>query len=355
MANKPVKENDKEKKLKNGNHWKSIAKYSASIICVILSFQTFKYFHSGQKSELVQGAHCADTLKYWGVCIWNYNPNGNLRSMNRVFDRLGYVSVNASEGDDWDVLWSIEFPFLQNKLEIFNPVYQPLRQHQRVNHFPGFNYITDKSFMTSRNRDIKYILPGFTFPRMKDDFKAYVEAHPKARFVEKGIRNRNIKLVEKDEIKYDKSWKFYQHFMEKPFLVDGHFMDFAVYVLVSSIKPLRVYRFQEVHLRFCPKPYYPFHPDDLDKYVISESLIFFLDLEKRKHYNEIYGYSITQSIEDYFRMYGHNVTELWRKIDEAITLLILNNEKNIAAEVCDDIFNKNDLVSLTKFLPFSDV
>ena len=74
---------------------------------------------------------------------------------------------------------------------------------------------------------------------MINEFKEYVKANPEARFVEKAISNRGVRLVEQDDIKYNKSKVFYQHFMEKPFLIDGRFMDFAVYVLISSIDPLR--------------------------------------------------------------------------------------------------------------------
>jgi hypothetical protein len=47
--------------------------------------------------------------KYWNVCEATWNENGNLRTMNRVFERLGYEFVNASNGEDWDVLWSLEW------------------------------------------------------------------------------------------------------------------------------------------------------------------------------------------------------------------------------------------------------
>jgi hypothetical protein len=49
-----------------------------------------------------------DKPKYWNVCTATWNPNGNLRTMNRVFERLGYTFVNPLDGDDWDVLWSLE-------------------------------------------------------------------------------------------------------------------------------------------------------------------------------------------------------------------------------------------------------
>ena len=325
-----------EKSSKRIKFMQVLVKYSAAILLGVFSFTVVSYFSpKTNPSELVQNqsAQCSDPPKYWGVCLWNWNKNGNLRTMNRVFGRLGYVAVNGSEGDDWDVLWSIEYPNKNN--EIHKPLYsQPLKMHQRVNHFLGINFITAKSFMTTRNRDIKYILPGFSFPKMINEFKEYVKANPEARFVEKSINNRGVRLVEQDDIKYDESKVFYQHFMEKPFLIDGRFMDFAVYVLISSIDPLRVYRFdQEVYARFCPEPYYPFDPNNLKKYVIGNDRELLTELPETKIYYENYGFSYKLALEDYFIKRGHNVTELWRKIDDAITRLVQVNEKNLVSEV----------------------
>ena len=330
-----------EKPRKLMKFMKTLVTYSAAVLFGLFSIRAVSYFNLNQEfSELAQSVKCPEPPKYWGVCLWEWNKKGNLRTMNRVFDRLGYVTVNATEGDDWDVLWSIEYPYEPRKSEIFDPLKVPLKKHQRINHFPGFGNITSKAIMTTRNRNIKYILPGFQFPQMIKEFQTYVAANPNAKFVEKNLGNRGIKLVERHEIKFTKTSKFYQRFMEKPFLVDERFMDFGIYVVVSSINPLRIYRFdQEVHLRFCPQPYYPFDKNILDKYVISDNRQDFMQLPETKSYFDNYGYSFKLSMEHYFRKKGHNVTELWRKIDEAIVQLVLNNEKNLMAEVCVLIMN----------------
>ena len=293
---------------------------------------------SNFQSELIKSVpmseQCREAPKYWGVCLWNWNSFGNLRTMDRVFERLEYVAVNASKGEDWDVLWSIEYPFNLTRSKLFSPVFKPLKPHQKINHFPGINFITDKSFMSTRNRDIKNILPGFRFPAMIKEFKEYIKTNPSARFVEKSFENRGVKLVNRKDIVFDTSKKFYQLFMERPLLIDGRFMDFSVYVLISSINPLRIYRFEnDVYIRFCPKPYYPFDPTDLDKYVISDTREIFIQHPTMKEYYNTYGYSFKLSLESYFRKKGLNVTELWRKIDKTIVQLVLNNERNIMDKV----------------------
>lgn len=330
----PVKSSKSKSKTKK--FVKALLTYGGAIIIALSSMKVWSNYKSkDSSSKLVQNqfGQCPETPRYWGV--WDLNQNGNLQTLNRIFELLGYVSVNASAVDSWDVLWSVDDPYVPERSKIFDSVYKPLKEHQRVNHFPGFNSITSKLEMATQNRDIKSVLPGFRFPAMTNEFKSYVTANPNARFVEKSIENRGMKLVDIHEIQYDKSNKFYQHFMEKPFLVDDRSMNFEVYVLVSSIDPLRIYRYShEVHVRLSPEPYYPFDPKNPNKFANSDNHQDFLQLPGTKEYFDKYGYSFKLVIEDYFQEKGHNVTELWKKIDEAITQLLLHNEDNLVSKVC---------------------
>jgi hypothetical protein len=75
--------------------------------------------------------------KYWHVCNAFWNKNGQLRTMDRVFERLGYEFVNASKNDDWDVMWSFEYPY-NGETKLFKTIVEkPLKHHQRLNHIPG--------------------------------------------------------------------------------------------------------------------------------------------------------------------------------------------------------------------------
>src|SRR5690349_18928234 len=78
-------------------------KYFVSfLICGLLSAFAFKTWNKNSKpinSHEVSSNVADSTLKYWGVCIWEWNENGNLRTMNRVFNRLSFVPVNPLKGD----------------------------------------------------------------------------------------------------------------------------------------------------------------------------------------------------------------------------------------------------------------
>ena len=60
------------------------------------------YFKINIIESLIEPRKCEDTRKftYWPVVLDQWNQNDNLRSMKRVFDRMGYKMVNGSE-ENW--------------------------------------------------------------------------------------------------------------------------------------------------------------------------------------------------------------------------------------------------------------
>ena len=64
---------------------------------------------------------------------------------------------------------------------------------------------------------------------------------------------------------------FIQEFIQKPFLIDGRKFDIGLYVILTSVDPLRVYMVDdEMLVRFCSKDYYPVDYNDVDKYVVGD-------------------------------------------------------------------------------------
>ena len=65
---------------------------------------------------------------------------------------------------------------------------------------------------------------------------------------------------------------FIQEFIKKPLLIDGRKFDIGVYVVVTSIDPLRIYVLEdETLIRFCDKDYYPEDFNDVRKYVVGDN------------------------------------------------------------------------------------
>lgn len=260
-----------------------------------------------------------DTLKSWVLVNnmnSNWNKNDNARSMRRVFKRLGYQQVDGLI-DDWDVLWTVGNPF-----EGTNLAQTVLKPHQRFNHFVGMPLLTTKKNLVTQTIS-KYIPKAFQFPTQIDAFKEYVKENPNKKFVVKNFDNRGVKIVKEHEIDYNTTKKFVQEFIENPLLIDDRAFDFGVYVLITSINPLRIYRYKsEVLVRFCPEPYYPFDPNNVDKYVVQDSHRTVWQMPSLKNYSEQAGFSYKMSVESHLTSRGINVNNLWEQIDDAIVTLI---------------------------------
>lgn len=251
-------------------------------------------------------------LKYWPFVKKLWNKNDNLRTHKRVLDRLGLQRVNGSEDDSWDVMWSIEYPYPE-----FPEKMMHLKPHQRVNHFPGIYFVINKATMSTQNH-FPFIPVSFRFPAMRDKFLKFVASHPDTKFVVKKDSNRGVKIVSVDEVNMETTNEnVYQEFIENPLLIDDRLFDMGVYVLISSIDPLRVYRFKgEVLVRFCPEPYYPFNSSDVNKYVIFETHKIITEMPALMDYYTKLGFSMKKSVEENLRSRGYNVSDLWNRVDE---------------------------------------
>jgi len=112
------------------------------------------------------------------------------------------------------------------------------------------------------------------------------------------------------------------HFVDRAF-------DFGVYVLVSSVDPLRIYRYdREVLLRFCLQPYYPFDPSNVDKYVVHDTKLHAWQMASLQPLIKA-GCSYKAAIESHLQARGYNLTSFYEQIDDAIVQLIVSNEKAV--------------------------
>jgi tubulin monoglycylase TTLL15 len=172
------------------------------------------------------------------------------------------------------------------------------------------------------------------FPDMLEEFKEFVAKNPQKKFVEKNKNNRGVKIIDEGNVDFNKSDKLYQVFMDNPFLIEGHAFDLGVFVLISSIDPLRIYRYNtEVLMRFCPEPYYPFDAGNIEKYVVHETHKHFTQMNWFENHSETFGGSCKSGFEDYIEDQGFDAEDFWKKIDSAIATVVIRGEPRLLKEV----------------------
>lgn len=252
--------------------------------------------------------------------------------MNRVFHRLGFITVEPEFFDrDWDVLWMVESPFDHPFLDVYHKITPELDSQQRINHFPGNDILFSKLFESSFNRQNEFVLPRFRFPENDEDFQRFVKEYPTVSFLEKTASNQVVKLVNASDISQEKSGNYYQVYMDDPFIIDGRAVQLSTFFVITSIEPLRIYRYtQEILVNFATEPYHPFDPLKADKYVANSSIT---DMPSLGHFTEKLGFSFKDSFEAYLVSKNQNVTKLWQQIDEAIVKLVFACESSIMDDV----------------------
>ncbi|KAF5308155.1 hypothetical protein FQR65_LT06335 [Abscondita terminalis] len=265
-------------------------------------------------------ANSSSHKKYW---VYGTNvESGYLNNVFTVLGKVGYKNTSTSS-DDWDLLWAHNYPFFDLYTKLKN-----LKSHQRVNKFPGSGFITNKVDLATSG--LKYIPPAFRLPKDKEKFLNYAKTNTNKQFVEKNNNHRHVRIKNISEIDLNNKDTFVQEFIDKPLLVSGYKFDIGVYVIFTSVDPLRVYVYHgDYLLRFCPEFYYPFDPLNIDKYVVGDDYLPTWEVPSLKYYYKTLGFGMAESLNAYLRSKGKDPGKIWSQIEESIRIIGLAKEQNI--------------------------
>ena len=110
-----------------------------------------------------------------------------------------------------------------------------------------------------------------------------------------------------------------------------------MYVLITSIDPLVIYRYKpECLFRFCSEPYHPFDPKNLKKYVISGSKKHAWDMGTFKHLEGHFDFYNLDIFKIYLTKTGHDVEALWKQFDDAIVTAVSSKVDFIAQSMKEE-------------------
>ncbi|ODN04837.1 Tubulin polyglutamylase TTLL6 [Orchesella cincta] len=247
--------------------------------------------------------------------------SGYLAHVFEAFERLGYARVNVSD-ENWDVLWSHDYPF-----RVLNEQLVKLKPSQKVNHFPGSGYITNK--MNLATSDLAYVPKAFQIPKDKNKLMDYARKNLHKKFVQKSNNHRGIRIEKLEKLDLSKNGTFIQEYIGNPLLINGHKFDIGVYTVLTSINPLRIYIYRDVLFRFCPEQYHPFDPDVVEKYVVGDD---YLPLWKvpdlEKYYNDL-GFGMRDSFDAWYASKGKSPESVWAQVESAIRTIYLSKETQL--------------------------
>ncbi|KFM69500.1 hypothetical protein X975_06286, partial [Stegodyphus mimosarum] len=140
--------------------------YLAFSVCMLLTlYITLSYTHEKQlKANCLLSTternfnYFLPVVRIYGIQDWDKS----LDVVKETFKQMGYI-VETGSTTNWDALWSYTYPFhtLERELAFLKPT-------QRVNHFPGSGFITQK--MHFAMLPVNHIPKSFQLPSDKNQF-----------------------------------------------------------------------------------------------------------------------------------------------------------------------------------------
>ncbi len=154
-----------------------------------------------------------------------------------------------------------------------------------------------------------FIPRAFMYPEGASQWQDYVKNTPGADsfvWVRKNTGHRGVVVTDPQEAKRyvdtgPKEDIFIQRFVHPPHLIEGRKWDIGVYVLVTSLRPLRVYFYDDLLVRFCKEPFPAvLDASRVDTYVIADDYTSPWDLDKFQRYKNSSTSNVKQWMDRYF-------------------------------------------------------
>lgn len=263
-----------------------------------------------------------------------------LKHGHRLSFRGSMTPLKATDLDQYNLIWTHDYPFTTIK---------KLEPRQRINHFPGNGFITNKMTLSTTPR-IPHVLKAFRLPFEKDRYLEYVKQNPNKMWVQKSSSHRGISIETSDTVNLDLSDTLVQEYMSNPLLIDGKKFDIGIYAVITSVEPIRVYIYDsESLLRFCADPYLEketgkFNSSNIDSFVVGDDYTPIWLMPSLLRYYIGANLSMKQTLNSYLRRFNKNGELIWEQIEETIKKVSKMKENHIArmSRMYQEANNYND-------------
>ncbi|XP_072044541.1 probable tubulin polyglutamylase ttll-15 [Amphiura filiformis] len=237
--------------------------------------------HTPLSTDLVRGIVNSRPVVNFYRLITSLKRGYSLTHALNIFHMLGFVH-QESHRTQWDVLWAHESPFISGNLT------NKVHRNQKVSQVPGMQQITHKAKLTTQG-GLKYVPKSFLIPQQKLNFLEEVKKnkHKNRLWMQKNIEHRGNQVKKLQELDLNKE-SIIQEYISNPYLAQGRKMSLGIYVIVTSVDPLRVYIVDTKYVIRCTSKLYD--PEDFtdprtcitDGVDQSNAANFRLELEKGK-------------------------------------------------------------------------
>ncbi|XP_059084260.1 probable tubulin polyglutamylase ttll-15 isoform X1 [Tigriopus californicus] len=290
---------------------RSWIKYVLSAIAFATLFQNFMLYILLYRQQSTNKART----------VFLCGPQDRLQTVQTVSEKVGFSPSNDMETAD--LVWGLEcsWNYIFSKMK-------NMGSHQRLNKIPGFNVIVQKAKLSTRG--YPFMPKSFHVPKDSQALKSYMKANPKKLFLTKHPNHHSVSLVNALDLG---QWEGYdlliQELLHPPYLVAGHKFDLTMYVLVTSVNPLRVYTNKKMMLRFCTKLYKEFevnpYSSPLDSYVVHDHHFSHAEwIPELRNFTSL-QFAHHEALAAYIRSRGGDPDALYERMKQMVLEVILDS------------------------------
>lgn len=253
------------------------------------------------------------------------------RCMYKIVEEISVANgMDVVRDDDasWDVNWSDASlsTNLSKSMDVF----------QRINHIPGLANLESKAYLAHHLNRMRALFPeaydffprSFSLPWQLEDLLAYMRKNPTLVFIVKptrGAEGKGIKLISSvEEAKRVNFQSVVQAYVPNLLLMDGYKFDLRVYVMITSVDPLRIFVYNNGLVRLATYLYSK--PDNTN---INNQFMHLTNYSINKNSDKYNDSPENGSKRDFIAFNawlakrGWNSAKLWSQIDDVIIKTII--------------------------------
>ena len=274
--------------------------------------------------------------------------NGNAPSKNYYFKLIGNECllvkklledngfIQAKSNEPWTIAWSSGHIKLNS--------YEKLSRYQKMNHFPRSNELTRKDLLYKNLSKLKELFPGTKFDFLPESYilpneytflKDKMDKNPNQFWIVKPVassQGRGIFLTQSINDIPSNHQTIVSRYIINPFLINNKKFDLRIYAFVTSIVPLRIYRFKEGLTRFSANNYNLDVNDrcaHLTNYAVNKNNKNYVQNESPFDVDYNSSKWTLTSLQQYLEEHNINSELVFSKIDDIIIKTFISSENNL--------------------------